>query len=1687
MRTPLLRSARARFAATVATVFALVALGGVAATPAVAAPVTVTITVVDNAQGGLLPNRSLTLESLDGLTSLSYTTNGSAEFVATVEEGDYRIVPGGQYVPSAYFTLSSAQAAMSVGVTKPTLTGSIAAAAGSGHTSVVVEIQGFFPSGNAYWAEVSNFVVTDPGGSFAHLLQTGTGTYRLTFRPDASVPYFEASTGAITVDGTVATVSTGTTILPRSGSVWGSVTGTPGGAAIAGATVTASSGGATVATATTAADGSYLLKLAASAATVTVSASAVGYDPQTYPTPVSLSSGNNYIVSSIALALPRQPADLIGNLTQYGGGQQPFPADIYLYRFDTASNAYLATPYGTESDSADFTFTDLPDGAYRLAFRDSDTDQILTWRIRDRDGSPVYAYGAGYGECSIDIMIGTGGDVILPDIEVTQEAMPGYCASPPYSSPSDKTVTGTVLNTESLSPTVYAKLYQVVGGAANLVDITAVNATTGDYSLGGVRENGDYFIQFVPNTGSSYLPTLLGDGGVAVWAEDAATFDDFAANSTFEIDVNNAVSLSDHDVTLVQGALITGTMLTLFGDAIHGQVTFTNVSDPSETLTVLGNGDGWGSWRAVLPVGGTYIMRAVPLTGDYAAEYWNDTVTLADADPIGPLTPGDNGSYEFRLAASPASLRANVSDAADTDPITVHLYLQDSYGLWQPTAEVDSTLSGAYFANLDEGDYRLRFERDGEWLSAIDYSTGTVASPGVRQAGPTCFVDFADVTAGSPSVVTASFDSAAQTAVCAAEPPTSGDVTGRVVSSVATGSETVAGVQVLLQDGMNWRSFSAITNAQGEFTIEDVPNGTYGTLVLPTMTGHVDGTHEYLYVAEETFAGGRDLGDVIPTRFGNVSGQIENWDNDTMAGAIAVVYAYVDCACGSSWEPVGIPVEIGSTGFFEAPGITEDAEYATFIDFDGVYIDTFIEGGRVTPTSSFEGQAELDYEYPAGTNVPLDPMISITGTVVFGSTPVEGAEIYAEDALDPSVYFYAETDEHGNYEVLVDPDADYLVSAWFDPLQVQYYEGYNYDSDFGGAYTGTVLEVDSDAIEEIDFSLIASRYDQFVVRTSTGDPQPGPTADLNGVDVHLYQYVIDGWEEVDTETSYPTAFLDSADGGDYRLRFSKNGEWLRVEQAAYESALPPGSYEDYAEVDACYIDFSDLPHGSSLLVDAVLDPDGSASGCGPEVTAEHYELVGQTVQSDSFANAPIVGQTVTATNVGTGHVQTVTTDSSGLFVFDGLSEGTYTVDIPTAVGSSGYAYESYSETVVLTDDVGLVPLKLNRLGNAELSIANWDSSMAGATAQLYLGDGFGDWSPVGLADVVDSTGEFVIPGIAVDGDYRVWVDYSGSFVDGFAADYYSQTDVLELDGIAEYDITAQSTVAFITVSGIVRLGATAVSGATVTAESQQNGWAWSTTSAADGTFTVIAPAGQQLLGYEAMRTGLIRALITNPVSGYVPITGVQLDMTYATFTVDTYAGTDPFTAHLYRQVAGGWQEVETDTATQAHLWTTLSGSYRLRFSDGADWLAVSEYEINGAVAVTPTPNVCFIDFAPTVGGTDYELTIEPVAPTGGVECAAEPAVVAPPVTPGTTGSGTKKPVATGKAPVATTDEEVVPTSTPTPEPSPSASEAAEPADETVVDTPATASGPDLAWLFWVAGVLVLLILAGGAVLIFRRR
>jgi len=136
------------------------------------------------------------------------------------------------------------------------------------------------------------------------------------------------------------------------------------------------------------------------------------------------------------------------------------------------------------------------------------------------------------------------------------------------------------------------------------------------------------------------------------------------------------------------------------------------------------------------------------------------------------------------------------------------------------------------------------------------------------------------------------------------------------------------------------------------------------------------------------------------------------------------------------------------------------------------------------------------------------------------------------------------------------------------------------------------------------------------------------------------------------------------------------------------------------------------------------------------------------------------------------------------------------------------------------------------------------------------------------------------------------------------------------------------------------------------------------------------------------------------------------------------------------------------------------------------------------------PAQCYYDYADMKAGS-YVYADITLLPASAPAC--DPAAVeAPAAVPGTpVKPGAAKPHRATTV-VATEAEEkpaesVEPTATPTPTASPSEEPTDELSDAPVAAGPAATSSPDLAWLFWTAGVLILVVLIGGGVLLFRRR
>lgn len=1579
MRNKWLQSARARFAATAAVVFALVALGGVTATPAYAGPAA--IRAQDAVTGQLwYPGDSFVLTNVDsGSQELITTDPVSGYYTHYIADGNYTLTSGDTaHVPSDVFSIVDGTTYYTIAIDTHKVRGTIPAAAGSGLTAASVE---YF--NGTVWNPVGTNVdptsVTAADGSFMFRAPQGPADYRLRLQPDASTGYVETVVPFSISGSSAAVTDLGALSLNVARSISGTVYSADGLTPVSGATVHASVGGTDVASDQTDGSGDYLIQLPSTDAAYTVTATGTGYFAQEWDASVA----------------------------------------------------------GSETVSVNAT--------------------------------------DGYARTGVNFAL---------DVEVVP-------------------IGGTVLNWNLFGNPLYAQLYSGGTATPTLIEEVEVTRPGGEYVFSSVPTSGTYFIKFRPSNNDAFLDTLLGDGGHSEWSKDAAADSAFSVAHSFTVSVADVPGYAENDVTIEQGVLFLGYLSGGSNLPVDGCVDVIDLDDPTYVLCALPDGN--NQWAARVPVGHTYKFHAVENRGEYTEQWWQNEDNETDATEVEAQYAGYYEVINFSLSISPASLYGFVSDVTATDPITVFLYVYANGEFTEVASH--ATTAGSDEVYFDEnyfngyeglatGNYRVRFQdSNGMWLAPTSYETGRLPErDGTAVTGADCFVEVPGVTQGRPFYVDATFDAANQDPTqCGPEPLDHRDVSGLVLSTPSWGSVPVANHAVYISNDDDYAYDT--TNADGTFTVDYVPTGTFDIDVFPTT--HVLGSHEYSYSGSGFVF---DQGNVVlddtleAVRLGNVYGTIANWD-PSMDGAVATVYHLVDDPAGDYWAPGDVSVPVSSTGYFEVPGIDVDGEYAVRLTFPADYAPVFLNGGYPNPTDPFTGLGEQDFELVNPTANP-GAMVTLSGTAFFGSAPVENGlvEAHPADGGCGCDVFYGLVDHDGNYTIDVPANTDYEVgvtaeyAGWGPQILDQTYDGHNYAIDDPGPFVFDTVAVGAVDKTGINFSLVASDDVYLDMSTYTSDDYDY----MVGIDIHIYKAVGDGWNETAVVTSDVDAwaYLEDQDGGDYRFRFSYGGDWLAVNEVYGENSYPYEDDLDISEVfgtPQCAVDVNDVKPGTYVYSEFYLIEDPTVGDCGPE-TLINRSVIGSTVQTGNAGGGVIAGQTVTLTNTSTNVVYTETSGAGGAFEFESVPSGDYLFEAPTMLTTSGDAYVGYGFSVTVDDDEDLGPIELTRYGNAEVQITNYDATMAGTTAQVYQLVGT-VWEPRGYATAVDSSGFAVAPGVAADGTYTVYLDYPAGFVDGYLAGY-DEGVVLTATGYAEFDIYGLDTLAYTTISGKVRLGATWVTGAAIVAQSL-GGDDFTATSDNNGSYTVAVPAGEDFT-VTAVKTGLVRGIITTLAVGFAPETGVDLAMSYATFLTRVWTGivTLPTaTVHLYRQVSGGWQEVATGTGGTTNLSTNLSGSYRIRISDGANWLSISDYmwdnandpADNSGGRQYPAPYACFFDFAPASAGAAYEISLRPDG-SSAVECGAEPAVVAPPVTPGTTASGTKKPVATVPA-----DEAVAPTSTPTPTPKPSESATAEPDDETAVDKPAAASAPDLTWLFWVSGVLVLLVLAGGAVFLVRRR
>ncbi len=193
------------------------------------------------------------------------------------------------------------------------------------------------------------------------------------------------------------------------------------------------------------------------------------------------------------------------------------------------------------------------------------------------------------------------------------------------------------------------------------------------------------------------------------------------------------------------------------------------------------------------------------------------------------------------------------------------------------------------------------------------------------------------------------------------------------------------------------------------------------------------------------------------------------------------------------------------------------------------------------------------------------------------------------------------------------------------------------------------------------------------------------------------------------------------------------------------------------------------------------------------------------------------------------------------------------------------------------------------------------------------------------------------------------------------------------------------------------------------------------------------------------------------------------------------------TVHLYLKSGDYW----TPIATDSDLGSLLSGfveftpgDYRLRFTDpSGGWLPINTVSDTnpGTYVTAPTPDGCAVELDGLALGDQPTLDID--LDVASASCGDEPAPPPPSVPPVIHRSGSIH--STTSAP------EVTDTPTPTPTPTPTVSRSPTPAPTVTTQAPPhpkPTAVVDLAWVWWLVGiVVVVLVLAAVFLILFRRR
>jgi protocatechuate 3,4-dioxygenase beta subunit len=834
---------------------------------------------VTAAGGDPLQGVAIYVQSTEGGSSGNATTEANGTYtVPGLPAGNYKVefYANGQYYETQWYkdegseaeadvlTLTAGESEMGIDAAlepEAALSGTVTATDGEPLSGVEVLVQstdGGVSQGADTRADGTYTVNGLPADSYTVEFDATGQYYAVQWYRDASS---QESANVITLTPGESYTEANAALTPTAATVRGETTSGNGQPLSGVEVVLVESEGAIAATATTEPDGLYVVNgLRAGVYTVEFQPSLGDYLPQYYdgqssPTTASQLTLQAGTVASSIDAVLQSASTISGTVTASEGGDL---SGVEVSVYDESGAFVQAVTSGAEGT---YIVSGLSAGTYTVQFEPAGTDYIGQFYDEKSDGnsatSVVLAAGASKEDidaklskgATVDGTVTAAGGGPLEDVEVHVQPTSGGVggsaitgADGSYSVPglqpgsytvefepvdssyagqyydntaeaatahlitlssgateeninatlsSGGSIGGTVTDAQTDAPVdgVQVSVGPAEGGGQA---ITTTTGEDGTYSVSGLSP-GKYVVAFEPNEADYVGQYFDGKSG---------------AGSAGEITLEAGAGDEHVDASLVQSATVTGNVTDAkTGSPIQGATVFAQSIEGGVTRTAT-TGEGGSYSVSGLPAG-SYTIEFAAEGQNYLNQFYDNQSKIGTAQSV-VLSAGETKESIDAALAGGVTVTGTVTNAQSGEPVSgVEVYVQSTEG--GPGGTATTGTDGSYLvAGLPAGSYTVQFEPTGandigQYYNGQDdvgKADPVTLAPGARKEG----ID-AELTSGAT-------------------------VSGTVTD--AQSNEPLGGIEVDAYTSACDRTGGyGITDAEGDYTIQGLPEGTYHVVFNP--------------------------------------------------------------------------------------------------------------------------------------------------------------------------------------------------------------------------------------------------------------------------------------------------------------------------------------------------------------------------------------------------------------------------------------------------------------------------------------------------------------------------------------------------------------------------------------------------------------------------------------------------------------------------------------------------------------------------------------------------------------------------------------------------------------------------------------------------------------------------------------